>query len=350
MTLSAPAAMALATSPPARMPPSAMTGTPSGAHASAHSITALSWGTPTPATTRVVQTEPGPTPTLTPSAPAATRSRAPSAVATLPATISARPPTASRTRPRASRASSEWPCAMSSTSTSAPASWRAWARSTTSPRTPIAAPTARRPRSSLVASGRSVRCSRSRSVMSPTRRSSSATSGSFSTRASRSRRAACSAVVPGAPTTRRPRGVMSSATGVSGSVWSITSRRVSMPASRSSPSTTTSPLTPWSSIRSSASASRAPAPIVWGSGITRASARLTRATSATCCSTERKRCTMPMPPSRAMAIAISDSVTVSMLAETIGAAMRSRRVSRVETLTSDRELIPLRRGASRTSS
>ncbi len=90
--------------------------------------------------------------------------------------------------------------------------------------------------------------------------------------------------------------------------------------------------------------------IVCGSGITRASARLTRATSATCCSTDRKRWTMPMPPRRAIAMAISDSVTVSMFAETTGTASRSRRVSRVETLTSEREPIPLRRGASRTSS
>ena len=37
ITVSAPAAMALATSPPARMPPSAITGTPCGATASAHS-------------------------------------------------------------------------------------------------------------------------------------------------------------------------------------------------------------------------------------------------------------------------------------------------------------------------
>ena len=38
---------------------------------------ALSWGTPTPAITRVVQMEPGPTPILTASAPALIRSRAP---------------------------------------------------------------------------------------------------------------------------------------------------------------------------------------------------------------------------------------------------------------------------------
>ena len=32
---------------------------------------------------------------------------------------------------------------------------------------------------------------------------------------------------------------------------------------------------------------------------------------------------MPIPPSRAIAMAISDSVTVSMFAETTGTAMRS---------------------------
>jgi hypothetical protein len=46
---------------------------------------AVSCGTPTPATMRVVQIEPGPMPTLTASAPASISALAPSAVATLPA-------------------------------------------------------------------------------------------------------------------------------------------------------------------------------------------------------------------------------------------------------------------------
>ena len=45
-------------------------------------------GTPTPATTRVVQIDPGPIPTLTTSAPASNKSRAASPVATFPAIIS----------------------------------------------------------------------------------------------------------------------------------------------------------------------------------------------------------------------------------------------------------------------
>ena len=88
MIVSAPAAIALDMSAGMRMPPSAQSGMPASWQTAAQSRTAVSWGTPTPATSRVVQTEPGPTPTLMPCAPAAIRSRAPSAVATLPATIS----------------------------------------------------------------------------------------------------------------------------------------------------------------------------------------------------------------------------------------------------------------------
>ncbi len=59
---------------------------------------------------------------------------------------------------------------------------------------------------------------------------------------------------------------------------------------------------------------------------------------------------MPMPPARAIAIAIGASVTVSMFAETTGTARRRRVVSRVDTSTSDRDPMPLRRGDRRTSS
>ena len=72
MTVSAPATIALAMSPEYCMPPSPMTGTPAGRQARAASMIAVTWGTPTPATTRVVQIEPGPTPTFTASAPAST--------------------------------------------------------------------------------------------------------------------------------------------------------------------------------------------------------------------------------------------------------------------------------------
>ena len=55
------------------------------AASSAQSMMAVSCGTPTPATMRVVQIEPGPMPTLTASAPASISALVPSAVATLPA-------------------------------------------------------------------------------------------------------------------------------------------------------------------------------------------------------------------------------------------------------------------------
>ncbi len=48
---------------------------------------AMIWGTPTPATMRVVQIEPGPMPTLTAWAPASTSASAASPVATLPPII-----------------------------------------------------------------------------------------------------------------------------------------------------------------------------------------------------------------------------------------------------------------------
>ncbi len=88
MTTSAPAAIALAMSPEKRMPPSAIIGTPVPSSALATLSIALICGTPTPATMRVVQIEPGPMPTLTPSAPASTSARAASAVAILPPTTS----------------------------------------------------------------------------------------------------------------------------------------------------------------------------------------------------------------------------------------------------------------------
>ena len=77
ITVSAPAASALAMSPECLIPPSAITGTPAGPAARTASMIAVICGTPTPATTRVVQIAPGPTPTLTASAPASTIAFAP---------------------------------------------------------------------------------------------------------------------------------------------------------------------------------------------------------------------------------------------------------------------------------
>src|ERR1700689_1186990 len=86
MTFDAPAARARATSRGGRTPPSAQTCAPSRRAWAAHSRTALNCGRPTPVIIRVVHIAPGPTPTLTMSAPAATRSATPDAVTTLPAT------------------------------------------------------------------------------------------------------------------------------------------------------------------------------------------------------------------------------------------------------------------------
>ena len=86
ITADAPAARARATSRGCRTPPSAQTCRRARAAAAAHSSTAENCGRPTPVIIRVVHMAPGPTPTLTMSAPASTRSRVPSAVTTLPAT------------------------------------------------------------------------------------------------------------------------------------------------------------------------------------------------------------------------------------------------------------------------
>ena len=121
--------------------------------AAAHSSTAENCGRPTPVIIRVVHMAPGPTPTLTMSAPASTRSRVPSAVTTLPATIGIRRPVAAACSSRSpdddgstSSIFSWWPCAVSTTSTS-----RADRRAArppcraTSPLMPTAAPTMQPP-------------------------------------------------------------------------------------------------------------------------------------------------------------------------------------------------------------
>ena len=77
--------------------------------------------------------------------------------------------------------------------------------------------------------------------------------------------------------------------------------------------------------------------------------RLTRSTSAACRSIDMFLCRTPIPPARAMAIAISDSVTVSIAAETSGTFSLISRVKREAVLTS-RGCTNEWRGDSRTSS
>ncbi len=81
ITASAPQVIAFETSPPVRMPPSAMTLQYSPVssmcceRAAATSAIAVACGTPMPRTPRVVHAEPGPTPTSTPTAPVRMRCR-----------------------------------------------------------------------------------------------------------------------------------------------------------------------------------------------------------------------------------------------------------------------------------
>ena len=71
-----------------------------------------------------------------------------------------------------------------------------------------------------------------------------------------------------------------------------------------------------------------------GSTIMPLSERLTRSTCAACSAMERFLWMTPMPPSRASAMASSDSVTVSMAELTSGMFRAMRREKRVRTSTS----------------
>src|SRR3954467_14775341 len=88
ITVCAPAASAFTMSPEYLIPPSEMQGTPCRPAARTQLSTAVICGTPTPATTRVVQIDPGPMPTFTASAPASHSALAAAPVAMLPPTTS----------------------------------------------------------------------------------------------------------------------------------------------------------------------------------------------------------------------------------------------------------------------
>ncbi len=148
MTFEAPAASASATSRGWRTPPSAHTRLPKRRAVAAHSSTAENCGRPTPVIILVVHIAPGPTPTFTMSAPASTRSVAPSAVTTFPAAIGTSG-AALRASLSASSIFSWWPCAVSTTIRSAPASTSAPALPVTSPLMPTATATRRRPAASV---------------------------------------------------------------------------------------------------------------------------------------------------------------------------------------------------------
>src|SRR5881409_835564 len=326
MTDEAPAAIALVTSPEYLIPPSEMIGTSALAAAAAHSATAVNCGTPAPATIRVVQMEPGPTPTLIASAPASIRSRTASCVATLPATTST-----SGKRPFNARTVSStawlWPCAVSTTTTSAPALTSSATRSSASSPTPTAAPTRRHPCSSLHASGYWIRLAMSLIVIRPLSSKRSLTTRSFSIRCWCRISRALSSDVPSGAVMRFSR-VMT---------WEILrSMRVSKRRSRLVTMPTSLPflVTGMPEIRYCSMilcASR----MVWSGEmvtwfrIMPLSDFLTLSTSAAWSVGESTRWMIPTPPSRAIAMASRASVTVSMAALTIGMLIVMRRVNRV---------------------
>jgi len=167
--------------------------------------------------------------------------------------------------------------------------------------------------------------------MRPPSRPSGVTSGSFSTRCSASSAIASFGLTP-TGAVMSGAFVMTSRTSVVSFSKGLTkrmSRFVMMPTSVPSPWTTGRPETlNWPQIRST-SATVASGVVVTGFEIIPDSERFTLSTCAAWSSIERFRCSTPRPPWRAIAIAIRDSVTVSIALEMSGAWMRIRLVRRV---------------------
>ncbi|KAE8972338.1 hypothetical protein PF011_g25674 [Phytophthora fragariae] len=145
----------------------------------AQSYTAVICGTPTPATTLVVQIDPGPMPTFTTSAPASISAFVPSAVATFPAII-VNSGKAFLISLMPSKTPLEWPCAVSITIAS---TWDLTSSSTlliASAVTPTAAPTSSLPCASFAELGNSITFSISLIVIRPFNTPSSLIRGNFS--------------------------------------------------------------------------------------------------------------------------------------------------------------------------
>jgi len=115
-------------------------------------------------------------------------------------------------------------------------------------------------------------------------------------------------------------------------LWScsnLMSRLVMIPSRTSSAETTGTPEIRYRPQSSSTSAIVLSGPQVTGLVIIPASDRLTTSTCRAWSSTDRLRCSTPIPPWRAIATAIDASVTVSMAEETSGTrSMMPPRVSR----------------------
>ena len=152
ITAPAPLAIAFTISPESLIPPSAMIATLCFLATSYTLYIADSCGTPTPATTLVVQIEPGPTPTFSTFAPAFIKSSAASAVTIFPPTIS-KSGKFCLISFILSKTPLECPCAESTAMISTPASTNAETRSMVSTPIPTPAPTINLPDLSLFAFG-----------------------------------------------------------------------------------------------------------------------------------------------------------------------------------------------------
>ena len=165
-------------------------------------------------------------------------------------------------------------------------------------------------------------------VMRPRRKPSSSTTGSFSMRFFQRMSLASSSVVPTeAVTSGGCR--MTLAMGWSTTSTNRRSRLVRMPTRRPSGSVIGTPEMWYFAMIARADSTGASGGSVTGSTIMPDCERLTLSTSATWSATDRLRCTMPMPPARAMAMARGASVTVSIAAETMGSASSMCGVRRV---------------------
>ena len=217
--------------------------------------------------------------------------------------------------------------------TSQPASIRARARASDSRLPPTAAATRRRPCWSLFAFGCWRRLKMSFTVIKPLSTPRSSTTGSFSMRWRPRMRSASSSVVPTGAVIRLSL-VIASRIGRSSSRSNWRSRLVMIPISFPAPSTIGTPeilnrVMSWCASRSGRSG-----PSVMGCRIIPDSLRLTRSTSAAWRSIGMFLWITPTPPSRAIATAMSASVTVSIAAETSGMLSGIWRVKRLRTSTS----------------
>lgn len=128
-------------------------------------------------------------------------------------------------------------------------------------------------------------------------------------------------------------GVMTSRTCRLRSVSKAMSRLVTMPSSLPAPSVTGTPLMRNLAHRASASPRVASGWMVMGLATMPDSERFTRSTWLAWSSMDRLRCRTPTPPWRAMEMAIRDSVTLSMAAESSGMLTRTLREMRDEVST-----------------